>query len=52
VVRDPAVHAAVCTRVAEWVGAQSGWRVIGIAESPVIGPAGNHEFLLYARRGD
>lgn len=51
VVRDPAVHAAVCERVAAWVGAQPGWRVVGIAESPVQGPAGNREFLLYARRG-
>ncbi len=51
VVRDPAVHQAVCQRVAAWVGAQPGWRVIGIALSPIQGPAGNREFLLYARRG-
>jgi len=51
VVRDPEVHRAVCERVAAWVGAQPGWRVIGVAESPVLGPAGNKEFLLYARRG-
>jgi 23S rRNA (cytidine1920-2'-O)/16S rRNA (cytidine1409-2'-O)-methyltransferase len=51
VVRDPAVHRAVCERAAAWVGAQPGWRVIGIVESPILGPAGNREFLLYARRG-
>ena len=28
-----------------------GWTVIGIVESPIQGPAGNREFLLYARRG-
>ena len=50
VVRDPAVHRAVCERVSAWIAAQPGWRVIGIAESPVQGPAGNREFLLYARR--
>src|SRR5204863_123998 len=50
VVRDPAIHRAVCERIAGWVGAQPGWRVIGIAESPITGPAGNHEFLLYARK--
>src|SRR5437763_10334670 len=44
VVRDPAVHEAVCRRVSDWVGAQPGWRVIGIAESPIQGPAGNKEF--------
>jgi predicted rRNA methylase YqxC with S4 and FtsJ domains len=25
--------------------------VIGIVESPIFGPQGNREFLLYARRG-
>ncbi|HWD58069.1 MAG TPA: TlyA family RNA methyltransferase [Stellaceae bacterium] len=51
VVRDPEVHRAVCDRAAAWVAAQ-GWSVIGLAESPITGPAGNREFLLYARRGD
>src|SRR5436190_23685710 len=50
VVRDPAIHHAVCERIAAWVGAQPGWRVIGITESPITGPAGNHEFLIYARK--
>src|SRR3954468_3797183 len=52
VVRDQAVHEAVCARVVAWVEAQAGWRVIGTVESPITGPAGNREFLLYARRGD
>jgi 23S rRNA (cytidine1920-2'-O)/16S rRNA (cytidine1409-2'-O)-methyltransferase len=51
VVRDPAIHRAVCERVAAWIGAQSGWHVVGIADSPITGPAGNREFLIYARRG-
>jgi 23S rRNA (cytidine1920-2'-O)/16S rRNA (cytidine1409-2'-O)-methyltransferase len=51
VVRDPAVHRAVCERAATWVAAQPGWAVSGIAESPLLGPEGNREFLLYARRG-
>jgi 23S rRNA (cytidine1920-2'-O)/16S rRNA (cytidine1409-2'-O)-methyltransferase len=50
VVRDPAVHEAVCRRVAGWVEAQPGWTVIGVAESPIQGPAGNREFLIYARQ--
>ncbi len=50
VVRDPAVHREVCERAAAWVGAQPGWVVVGIAESPILGPEGNREFLLYARR--
>ncbi len=50
VVRDPAIHQQVCERVAAWLAAQPGWRVIGLAESPIQGPAGNREFLIYARR--
>src|SRR2546428_2839601 len=51
VVRDPAVHRAVRERIAAWVGAQPGWSVIGIADSPITGPAGNREFLIHARKG-
>ena len=50
VVRDPAVHREVCERAAGWVAAQPGWTVVGVVESPVLGPQGNREFLLYARR--
>ena len=49
VVRDPEIHRAVCEAAIAWVAAQ-GWEVVGIAESPITGPAGNKEFLLYARR--
>jgi 23S rRNA (cytidine1920-2'-O)/16S rRNA (cytidine1409-2'-O)-methyltransferase len=51
VVRDPAIHREVCERAAAWVATQPGWTVIGIVESPILGPEGNREFLLYARRG-
>ncbi|HVC56347.1 MAG TPA: TlyA family RNA methyltransferase [Stellaceae bacterium] len=51
VVRDPEIHRAVCERAADWVNAQPGWTMIGVAESPLQGPAGNREFLLHARRG-
>jgi 23S rRNA (cytidine1920-2'-O)/16S rRNA (cytidine1409-2'-O)-methyltransferase len=47
VVRDPEVHSRVCTEASEWVGSQ-GWRVIGLALSPITGPEGNIEFLLGA----
>ena len=48
VVRDPAIRQAVCDRVQAWWSALPGWRVIGIAESPITGPEGNHEFLIGA----
>jgi 23S rRNA (cytidine1920-2'-O)/16S rRNA (cytidine1409-2'-O)-methyltransferase len=49
VVRDPEIHREVCERAAAWVAALPGWSVIGIVESPILGPEGNREFLLYAR---
>ena len=49
VVRDPEVHREVCERTAAWVAAQPGWSVVGLIESPILGPEGNREFLLYAR---
>jgi 23S rRNA (cytidine1920-2'-O)/16S rRNA (cytidine1409-2'-O)-methyltransferase len=51
VVRDPEVHREVCERAAAWVAARPGWSVVGNVESPILGPEGNREFLLYARRG-
>ena len=50
VVRDPEIQREVCERAAAWVVAQPGWAVVGIIESPIRGPEGNREFLLYARR--
>jgi 23S rRNA (cytidine1920-2'-O)/16S rRNA (cytidine1409-2'-O)-methyltransferase len=50
VVRDPAVHQAVCERVTAWWGALPGWQVLGVAESPITGPEGNHEFLIATLR--
>ena len=50
VVRDPAVHAAVCADIAAWWAGLSGWTILGITESPVRGPEGNVEFLIGAKR--
>jgi 23S rRNA (cytidine1920-2'-O)/16S rRNA (cytidine1409-2'-O)-methyltransferase len=49
IVRDPAVHAAVCDDIAEFV-ASLGWRVLGVVPSPIEGGDGNAEFLLGATR--
>ena len=48
VVRDPAVHQAVCERITNWWSGLPGWTVVGVIESPVTGPEGNKEFLLGA----
>ena len=50
IVRDPAVHAAVCTDIAAFLSA-AGWRVTGTIPSPIRGGDGNHEFFIEAERG-
>lgn len=50
VVRDPAVHARVCEEVRQWLDGLPGWQVVGIVESPITGPEGNREFLIYAEK--
>jgi 23S rRNA (cytidine1920-2'-O)/16S rRNA (cytidine1409-2'-O)-methyltransferase len=49
VVRDPAVHAAVCADVRAWIEAEE-WTVEGVVASPITGPEGNIEFLIAAHR--
>ena len=50
VVRDPAVHRAVCDRVRSWWSGRDGWQVMGVEESPITGPEGNREFLIAAAK--
>ena len=49
VVRDPAVHAAVCEEVSA-LAYSLGWTVPGITPSPIEGGSGNREFLMGASR--
>ena len=48
IVRDPAVHAAVCDDIVAFAGSL-GWDVTGVIPSPIEGGEGNKEFLLGAR---
>ena len=50
VIRDAGLHQQVCEAIAAWV-ADLGWQVMGITKSPITGPKGNVEFLLYAKKG-
>jgi 23S rRNA (cytidine1920-2'-O)/16S rRNA (cytidine1409-2'-O)-methyltransferase len=50
VVRDAALHREVCARITAWLETPMAWHVEGLAESPIQGPEGNIEFLVYARR--
>jgi 23S rRNA (cytidine1920-2'-O)/16S rRNA (cytidine1409-2'-O)-methyltransferase len=47
IVRDTAVHAAVCEDMSTFITAL-GWRVLGLEPSPITGGDGNAEFLLGA----
>jgi 23S rRNA (cytidine1920-2'-O)/16S rRNA (cytidine1409-2'-O)-methyltransferase len=46
VVRDPALHRAVVTRLARYAVLR-GWHVLGVTASPLRGPKGNREFFLH-----
>ena len=48
IVREPELHKEVCDRIAAWMGAQSGWRTLGVVDSPIEGADGNREFLIGA----
>src|SRR5687768_1590813 len=46
VIRDPAIHERVMRELREFVANQSGLKWAGETPSPLIGPAGNREFLV------
>jgi 23S rRNA (cytidine1920-2'-O)/16S rRNA (cytidine1409-2'-O)-methyltransferase len=49
IVRDTAVHEAVCADILNFIGTL-GWRVLGIIPSPITGGDGNAEFLIGAEK--
>jgi 23S rRNA (cytidine1920-2'-O)/16S rRNA (cytidine1409-2'-O)-methyltransferase len=51
VVRDRRIHRQVLEKVVQEAAAL-GFRCDGVTASPLVGPAGNHEFLGVFRRGD
>ncbi len=50
VIRDPAIHQRVLLELAQFVESQPSLRWLGVTESPVLGPAGNKEFLALIER--
>jgi 23S rRNA (cytidine1920-2'-O)/16S rRNA (cytidine1409-2'-O)-methyltransferase len=46
VITDPAVHERVLRELEEFVSRDKGLRWRGVTESPLLGPAGNKEFLV------
>lgn len=51
VVRDPSVHENVIKTIAEFANSQN-FEVLGLEYSPVKGPEGNIEYLMYLRKCD
>ena len=50
VVKDPSLHQQVIDSI-EQLAVGLGCTVLGVAESPILGPKGNREFLIYLRKG-
>lgn len=48
VVRDENIHKRVCDNVCLWLEDQN-WKVQGLTQSPITGPQGNVEFLVWAQ---
>jgi 23S rRNA (cytidine1920-2'-O)/16S rRNA (cytidine1409-2'-O)-methyltransferase len=49
VVRDDGIHERVCNEVREWLES-IGWSVLGLTTSPITGPQGNIEFLIWSKK--
>jgi 23S rRNA (cytidine1920-2'-O)/16S rRNA (cytidine1409-2'-O)-methyltransferase len=45
VIRDPAIHSRILREMEEYVRGLAVVRWVGVTESPILGPAGNKEFL-------
>ncbi len=50
VVRSDVLQRQTCDEMMAWLS-QRGWRILGVADSPLLGRRGNREYLLAARRG-
>lgn len=51
VVRDKKVHVAVIEKICNYV-TESGFKILGLDFSPVKGPKGNIEYLIYIEKSD
>ena len=51
VVRNEAVHKRVCDEVQMWL-VEKGWTIAGLTTSPITGPQGNVEFLVWAKNAN
>ena len=50
IIKDPEIHNKICSEFKVWFQEECRMKVKGIIESPIKGPKGNKEFLIYAVR--
>ena len=50
VVRDSKLHEAVINDIKKWIEFESKMNILGVIESPILGPSGNKEFLIAAEK--
>ena len=50
VVRDSKLNAAIINDITKWIEFEIKMNVLGIIESPILGPSGNKEFLIAATK--
>ncbi len=50
VVRDPKLHEIVVNDITKWIEFEIKMNVLGVVESPILGPSGNKEFLIVATK--
>ena len=48
VVRDPQLHQDVINDIQFWIKNEMNMNLLGVTESPILGPSGNREFLIVA----
>ena len=47
---DSEIHTRICKDFREWFSSKCKMKVQGITPSPIKGPKGNIEFLIYAKK--
>ena len=50
IIKDPIIHKRICDDYNEWFTKYCKMKVEGILTSPIKGPKGNIEFLIYAKK--
>lgn len=50
IVKDSDLHKKTCEDIQTWFLEEKNWAVLGVTDSPILGPDGNKEFLIYAQK--